>query len=52
MHLPPDKPFEAMCGATVTPKQSDIIDLGGHWFDPTCVECHQILTHTNPAGAA
>lgn len=44
-HIQPNAEFETLCGKTVTPKQSDVIDCGGHWFDPTCTVCHDILLY-------
>jgi hypothetical protein len=31
--------FTTLCGDEVTVQRADIIELGGHWFDPTCVSC-------------
>ncbi|WP_033290609.1 zinc finger protein [Amycolatopsis jejuensis] len=35
----PEETFTALCGAEVTVARSDVPQLGGHWFDPTCPEC-------------
>jgi hypothetical protein len=34
-----DASFVALCGAEVTVRREDIPELGGHWFDPTCLSC-------------
>jgi hypothetical protein len=31
--------FTALCGTDVTVERDDILELGGHWFDPTCLTC-------------
>lgn len=34
--------FTALCGTDVTVEREDIPDLGGHWFDPTCLDCETV----------
>jgi len=33
------KSFVALCGNQVVVRREDVLDLGGHWFDPTCLLC-------------
>lgn len=33
--------FVALCGSTVSVAREDIPELGGHWFDPTCLPCER-----------
>lgn len=35
----PEETFSTLCGTEVTVACTDIPQLGGHWFDPTCPEC-------------
>lgn len=50
-HLPVNVAFQTLCGEVVTPKESDIIALGGLWFDPTCLTCEHVWLDT-PVGVA
>jgi hypothetical protein len=31
--------FVALCGSDATVQRQDIPELGGHWFEPTCMSC-------------
>lgn len=47
----PDEQFVALCGEEVTVAVSDVRQLGGLWFDPTCAECQAAwLARLGPAG--
>ncbi|MFI5610568.1 zinc finger protein [Amycolatopsis sp. FDAARGOS 1241] len=35
----PEESFVALCGVEVTVTVTDVPELGGNWFDPTCVRC-------------
>lgn len=35
----PGESFRALCGTEVTVRRKDILELGGHWHDPTCQGC-------------
>jgi hypothetical protein len=35
----PEESFVALCGVEVTVAVADVPELGGNWFDPTCVPC-------------
>jgi hypothetical protein len=37
--IEPGKTFLTLCGKHVTPARADIIELGGLWFDGTCMVC-------------
>jgi hypothetical protein len=37
--IEPGTPVRTMCGRRVTPYESDIPELGGNWFDRTCLDC-------------
>lgn len=38
----PDERFTTLCGDEVTVTVRDVPQLGGHWFDPTCIECRAV----------
>lgn len=38
----PEEQFVTLCGEEVTVAVRDVPQLGGNWFDPTCVECESV----------
>jgi hypothetical protein len=46
----PWKSFTTLCGIEATPLPKDIISLGGHWFDGTCMTCEAAWLTADAAG--
>ncbi|MEC3982242.1 zinc finger protein [Amycolatopsis sp. H20-H5] len=38
----PEETFHALCGDDVTVARHDVTQLGGRWFDPTCLPCEVV----------
>jgi hypothetical protein len=43
---PPGGSFQTLCGTEVTVRRKDILELGGHWYDPTCLGCEAAWPRT------
>lgn len=38
----PDESFRTLCGLDVTVARADVPQLGGRWFDATCLRCEKV----------